>query len=105
VKIPAGTYILVADSGFVTDAPLASITLVVTDSTMTANVDGRMVIVSKLSFSGKEVTMMDVEGEMACGSPARYEVAVKPNGVRLTPISDECAQRSMVLIGVTLVRS
>ena len=103
--IPTGTYMLVADSGFVVDIPLASITLVVSDSTMTANMDGQMIIRSRLTHAGDQVTITDYEGEMACGTPARYKVEVTPKGVRLNPIEDSCEQRSTVLAAVTLVRS
>lgn len=103
--IPTGTYILVADSGFVSDAPLASITLVVNDSIMTANVDGQMIIRSRLTHAGDQVTIADFEGEMACGTPARYKVETTPKGVRLNPIEDSCQQRATVLAGVTLVKS
>ncbi len=103
--IPTGTYMLVADSGFVVDIPLGSITLVVNDSTMTANMDGQMIIRSRLTHSGDQVTITDYEGEMACGTPARYKVEVTAKGVRLNPIEDSCQQRSTVLAAVTLVRS
>lgn len=103
--IPAGTYMLVADSGFVVDVPLASITLVVNDSIMTANVDGQMIIRSRLTHAGDQVTIADYEGEMACGNPARYKVEVTSKGVRLNPIEDSCQQRATILAAVTLVKS
>jgi hypothetical protein len=104
-KIPSGTYVMVPDSGFALDVPIASITLVFSDSTMTANMDGQMIIRSRLTQSGDQVTLTDVEGEMACGTPATYKVEVTPKGVRLTPIEDVCEQRSSVLAAVTLVKS
>lgn len=104
-KIASGTYVMVADSGFALDVPLASITLVFSDSTMTANMDGRMIIRSRLAAAGDQITMTDYEGEMACGTPAKYKVVVTAKGLRLTPIEDVCEQRSAVLAAVTLIKS
>lgn len=103
-KIPNGTYTLVADSGVVVNAPLASITLVFTDSTLTANVDGQMVIRSRLTFKDNNVVLTDYEGEMACAMPATYKVEEKPKGLRLTPLEDMCENRSTVLAVVTLIK-
>jgi len=103
-KIPNGTYTLVADSGFTLDVPLASITLVFADSILTANVDGQMVIRSRLTQAGDQLTMTDLEGEMACAMPATYKVEERPAGLRLTPLEDMCTNRSSVLAGVTLVK-
>lgn len=103
-KIPNGTYTLVVDSGAVINAPIASITLVVADSIMTANVDGQMVIRSRLAMKDDNVVMTDFEGEMACAMPATYKLELNPKGVRLTPLEDMCEQRSSVLAAVTLVK-
>jgi hypothetical protein len=104
-KIPSGTYVMVPDSGFALDVPIASITLVFADSTMTANMDGQMIIRSRLTHAGDQVTMTDFEGEMACGTPAKYKLEITAKGMRLTPIEDACEQRSSVLAAVTLVKS
>lgn len=103
-RIPSGTYTLVADSGFTLDVPLASITLVFADTILTANVDGQMVIRSRLMLAGDKLTMTDYEGEMACAMPATYKVEIKPAGLRLTPLEDTCTNRSAVLAGVTLIK-
>lgn len=103
-KVPAGTYTLVVDSGAVLNAPIASITLVFTDSVLTANVDGQMVIRSRLSMKDDNLVMTDFEGEMACAMPATYKVELNPKGVRLTPLEDMCEGRSTVLAAVTLVK-
>lgn len=103
-KIPNGTYTLVADSGFTLDVPLASITMVFADSILTANVDGQMVIRSRITLAGDKLTMTDFEGEMACAMPATYKVEEKPTGLRLTPLEDVCTNRSGVLASVTLVK-
>lgn len=103
-KIPSGTYTLVADSGVVINAPLASITLVFTDSILTANVDGQMVIRSRLTLKDDNLVMTDYEGEMACAMPATYKVELKPKGLRLTPLEDMCENRSTVLAVVTLMK-
>lgn len=103
-KIPSGTYTLVVDSGAVIDAPIASITIVFTDSVMTASVDGQVVVRSRLSMKDDNIVLTDFEGQMACAMPATYKVELKSNGVRLTPLEDMCEQRSTVLAAVTLVK-
>lgn len=103
-KIPSGTYTLVLDSGAVINAPIESITIVVADSILTANVDGQMVMRSRLSMKDDNLVMTDFEGEMACAMPATYKVELKPKGVRLTPLEDMCENRSTVLAAVTLMK-
>jgi hypothetical protein len=77
---------------------------VFTDSILTANVDGQMVIRSRLTLKDDNLVMTDYEGEMACAMPATYKVELKPKGLRLTPLEDMCENRSTVLAVVTLMK-
>jgi hypothetical protein len=102
-KIPAGMYRLVADPGYSVEFDASTVELQFTDSTLTATQNGTMLAKSLLKYSGDEVAMTDIDGQLMCG-PARYRVQVKSGEIRLVPIEDPCDQRSAVLSQVKLVK-
>jgi hypothetical protein len=71
---------------------------------MTASHAGTVLVKSTTKINGVVITLTDVEGQVACPSPATYKVTVSPKGVRLAPVEDPCAERSAVLAQVTLVK-
>lgn len=104
VKIPVGTYELVPDANYTAGFDVAGVIVEFTETTMTASQAGTVLVKSTTRMNGDVITMTDVEGQVACPSPATYKVTVSAKGVRLAPVEDPCAERSAVLSQVTLVK-
>lgn len=104
VKIPAGTYSMVPDANYSAGFDVSGVVVEFTEGTMTASQAGTVLVKSTTKMSGDVITLTDVEGQVACPSPATYKVTVSAKGVRFAPVEDPCAERSAVLAQVTLVK-
>jgi hypothetical protein len=104
VKIPTGTYEMVPDANYSAGFDVTGIVIEFTESTMTASQAGTVLVKSTTKMNGDVITLTDVEGQVACPSPATYKVTISQKGVRLAPVEDPCAERSAVLAQVTLVK-
>lgn len=104
VKIPAGSYEMVPDANYSAGFDVSGVVVEFTEGTMTASQAGTVLVKSTTRMNGDVITLTDVEGQVACPSPATYKVTVSAKGVRLAPVEDPCAERSAVLAQVTLVK-
>ena len=83
VKIPAGTYEMGPDSNYSAGFDVAGIVVEFTETTMTASQAGTILVKSTTKMAGDVITLTDVEGQVACPSPAPYKVTVTAKGVRI----------------------
>ena len=104
VKIPAGTYEMVPDANYSAGFDVAGIVVEFTETSMTASQAGTILVKSTTKMAGDVITLTDVEGQVACPSPATYKVTVTAKGVRMAPVEDPCAERSAVIAQVTFVK-
>lgn len=103
-KIPVGVYEMVPDANYSAGFDVAGITVEFTDKTMTASMQGQVMVKSTFVFEGDVMTLTDVEGQVACPNPAKFKVTVSDKGVRFSPVEDPCAERGAVLAQVTMVK-
>lgn len=104
VKIAPGAYDMIPDANYSAGFDVTGIVIEFSDSTMTALQNGMVLVKSTLKFEGDHVTLTDIEGQVACGGPARFKVTISEAGVKLTPVEDPCPERGAVLGQVTLKR-
>lgn len=103
-KVTPGLYELVPDAGFSANFDPNGVVVEFTDASMTATMQGQLLVKSKISLEGDIMTLEDLEGQVACPSIAKFKVTFTDKGFRLTPMEDPCPERGSVLAQVTMVK-
>lgn len=103
-KIAPGMYELVADANFSAGFDVTGVVVEFTETTMTAMMQGQLLVKSKIAISGDIMTIEDIEGQVACPGIAKFKVTISDKGVRMSPVEDPCAERGAVLAQVTMVK-
>lgn len=106
-KIVPGTYQVVPDPNFAGGIDVSAFTMRFEgDSLMVIEAGGAMMTRSRMSYEGENLVWTDLEGELACPGTAKYKLTISEDTktLRFTPIEDGCAERSAIIVQISLVR-
>lgn len=106
-RIPSGAYRVVPDPTAALGVDVSAFVLRFEgDSSLVVEQGGMLLTRARVQVAGDEVTWTDLDGQMVCPGQARYKLTLSDDRrtLRLTPVTDGCAERSMVVSQVSLVR-
>jgi hypothetical protein len=103
-KVPPGTYVLVADSGYAGPDVSTFTVRFEGDSLLVAEQEGQLMVRSKLTYEGQDLVWTDLEGNVMCPDVGRYKVTLGEGFVRFVPVSDPCDGRLQVVANVRFVK-
>jgi hypothetical protein len=103
-KITPGIYEMLPDANYSAGFDPNGVVVEFTEGTMTATMQGQLLVKSKISLAGDIMTVEDQEGQVACPGIAKFKVTFTDKGFRMSPVEDPCAERGAVLAQVTMVK-
>ena len=106
-RIPAGPYRVVPEPSAALGVDVSAFLLRFEgDTALVIEQAGMLMTRARMQFEGDVLAWTDLDGQMVCPGQARYRFTLSDDRttLRLAPLADGCAERSMVVSKVSLVR-